>query len=49
LLKEKGYNAIQDWLSFYFKNPIHDEKKILEHDLFFKNEIEKHFEESKWV
>ena len=31
-----GFSGIQDWLSFYFKSPIHDEKNIPEHDLFIQ-------------
>lgn len=31
-----GYKGIQDWLSFYFKSPIHDKNNIPEHDLFIQ-------------
>lgn len=31
-----GFGGIQDWLSFYFKSPIHDENNIPEHDLFIQ-------------
>lgn len=34
--KRFGFSGIQDWLSFYFKSPIHDEYKIPEHDLFIQ-------------
>jgi myo-inositol-1-phosphate synthase len=31
-----GLKGIQDWLSFYFKSPIHEKDKIPEHDLFIQ-------------
>ncbi len=34
--KRFGFSGIQDWLSFYFKSPIHDENEIPEHDLFIQ-------------
>jgi myo-inositol-1-phosphate synthase len=34
--KRMGYKGIQDWLSFYFKSPIHYENYIPEHDLFIQ-------------
>ena len=29
-------SGIQEWLSFYFKSPIHDADKVAEHDLFIQ-------------
>jgi len=34
--KRMGYKGIQDWLSFYFKSPMHYENIIPEHDLFIQ-------------
>ncbi|MFA5403762.1 MAG: inositol-3-phosphate synthase [Ignavibacteria bacterium] len=31
-----GFKGIQDWLSFYFKSPIHYEDNVPEHDLFIQ-------------
>ena len=31
-----GMSGIQDWLSFFFKSPIHEEEQIPEHDLFIQ-------------
>jgi Myo-inositol-1-phosphate synthase len=36
LAKRAGMNGIQDWLSFYFKSPMHEPTKIAEHDLFIQ-------------
>jgi myo-inositol-1-phosphate synthase len=34
--KRMGFKGIQDWLSFFFKSPIHDENSVPEHDLFIQ-------------
>ena len=31
-----GFKGIQEWLSFYFKSPIHAENLYPEHDLFIQ-------------
>lgn len=31
-----GMSGIQEWLSFFFKSPIHEENQIPEHDLFIQ-------------
>lgn len=36
LAKRAGMTGIQDWLSFYFKSPMHEPAKIAEHDLFIQ-------------
>lgn len=36
LAKRAGLSGIQDWLSFYFKSPMHAPDKIAEHDLFIQ-------------
>jgi myo-inositol-1-phosphate synthase len=36
LAMKKGYSGVQDWLSFYFKSPMHSEGIIPEHDLFIQ-------------
>lgn len=36
LAKRAGMSGIQDWLSFYFKSPMHEPAKIAEHDLFIQ-------------
>lgn len=36
LAKRAGMYGIQDWLSFYFKSPMHEKGKIAEHDLFIQ-------------
>jgi myo-inositol-1-phosphate synthase len=36
LAKREGYNGIQDWLSFYFKSPMHSKDIVPEHDLFIQ-------------
>jgi len=36
LAKRSGMSGIQDWLSFYFKSPMHEPSKIAEHDLFIQ-------------
>lgn len=36
LAKRAGMKGIQEWLSFYFKSPIHAEGIIPEHDLFIQ-------------
>jgi len=36
LAKRAGMSGIQDWLSFYFKSPMHEPTKVAEHDLFIQ-------------
>jgi myo-inositol-1-phosphate synthase len=36
LAKRSGMKGIQEWLSFYFKNPMHAEGLYPEHDLFIQ-------------
>lgn len=36
LAQRIGMSGIQDWLSFFFKSPIHEENQIPEHDLFIQ-------------
>ncbi len=36
LAQRAGMSGIQEWLSFYFKSPMHDENHIPEHDLFIQ-------------
>lgn len=36
LAKRAGMSGIQDWLSFYFKSPMHEPSKLAEHDLFIQ-------------
>ena len=36
LAKRAGMSGIHDWLSFYFKSPMHEPAKIAEHDLFIQ-------------
>ena len=36
LAQRAGMHGIQDWLSFYFKSPMHDKNSIAEHDLFIQ-------------
>jgi myo-inositol-1-phosphate synthase len=36
LAKRAGFSGIQEWLSFYFKSPMHEPTKIAEHDLFIQ-------------
>ncbi|MFZ2322464.1 MAG: inositol-3-phosphate synthase [Ignavibacteriaceae bacterium] len=36
LAKRVGMFGIQDWLSFYFKSPMHSEGVVPEHDLFIQ-------------
>jgi len=36
LAQRSGMKGIQEWLSFYFKSPIHDVNKVPEHDLFIQ-------------
>ncbi len=36
LAQRAGMTGIQEWLSFYFKSPMHDEEHIPEHDLFIQ-------------
>lgn len=36
LAQRAGMSGIQDWLSFYFKSPMHDPNKLAEHDLFIQ-------------
>lgn len=36
LAQRAGMVGIQEWLSFYFKSPMHDENHVPEHDLFIQ-------------
>lgn len=36
LAQRAGMYGIQDWLSFYFKSPMHEPSKLAEHDLFIQ-------------
>jgi myo-inositol-1-phosphate synthase len=36
LAQRAGCSGIQDWLSFYFKSPMHDFEHVPEHDLFIQ-------------
>lgn len=36
LAQRAGLKGIQDWLSFYFKSPIHNPEQRVEHDLFIQ-------------
>lgn len=36
LAQRAGMYGIQDWLSFYFKSPMHDKNSVAEHDLFIQ-------------
>ncbi|WP_108822942.1 inositol-3-phosphate synthase [Dysgonomonas sp. Marseille-P4361] len=36
LAQRAGMGGIQDWLSFYFKSPMHEPAKVAEHDLFIQ-------------
>jgi myo-inositol-1-phosphate synthase len=36
LAQRIGLAGIQDWLSFFFKSPIHEENQVPEHDLFIQ-------------
>lgn len=36
LAKRSGFKGIQEWLSFYFKSPIHMPEAVPEHDLFIQ-------------
>jgi myo-inositol-1-phosphate synthase len=36
LAQRSGMSGIQDWLSFYFKSPFHEENTLPEHDLFIQ-------------
>jgi myo-inositol-1-phosphate synthase len=36
LAQRIGMSGIQDWLSFFFKSPIHGENQVPEHDLFIQ-------------
>lgn len=36
LAQRSGMTGIQEWLSFYFKSPVHDVDKVPEHDLFIQ-------------
>ena len=37
LAQRCGFSGIQNWLSFFFKSPMHDEKTVPEHDLFIQS------------
>ncbi|MCC8154620.1 MAG: inositol-3-phosphate synthase [Tannerellaceae bacterium] len=34
-----GFSGIQDWLSFYFKSPMHSPDRVPEHDLFIQHTV----------
>jgi myo-inositol-1-phosphate synthase len=36
LAKRAGFSGIQEWLSFYFKSPMHSPKLYPEHDIFIQ-------------
>jgi myo-inositol-1-phosphate synthase len=36
LARRAGWKGPQDWLSFYFKSPMHSLDKLPEHDLFIQ-------------
>lgn len=36
LAKRNGMFGIQEWLSFYFKSPMHSSEHVVEHDLFIQ-------------
>jgi len=36
LAKRAGFRGVQDWLSFYFKSPLHESNIVPEHDLFIQ-------------
>ncbi len=36
LAQRSGMHGVQEWLSFYFKSPMHDVDKVPEHDLFIQ-------------
>jgi myo-inositol-1-phosphate synthase len=36
LARKKEYSGVQDWLSFYFKAPMHSKEAVPEHDLFIQ-------------
>jgi myo-inositol-1-phosphate synthase len=36
LARRVGWKGPQDWLSFYFKSPMHSPNRLLEHDLFIQ-------------
>jgi myo-inositol-1-phosphate synthase len=36
LANRSNFSGIQEWLSFYFKSPMHAENKVPEHDLFIQ-------------
>lgn len=36
LAQRAGMSGIQEWLSFYFKSPMHNPSKVAEHDLFIQ-------------
>lgn len=37
LAQRCGFSGIQNWLSFFFKSPMHDENTVPEHDLFIQS------------
>jgi len=37
LAQRCSFSGIQDWLSFYFKSPMHEENRVPEHDLFIQH------------
>jgi len=39
LAQRCGFYGIQDWLSFYFKSPMHVPDRVPEHDLFIQHTI----------
>ena len=36
LAQRSGMSGVQDWLSFYFKSPMHEQNAVPEHDLFIQ-------------
>ena len=36
LAHRRGMHGIQEWLSFYFKSPMHEDDHVAEHDLFIQ-------------
>ncbi|MBI5250730.1 MAG: inositol-3-phosphate synthase, partial [Desulfomonile tiedjei] len=35
--RRSGLSGVQDWLSFYFKSPMHSQGVVVEHDLFIQH------------
>ena len=36
LAQRSNLSGVQEWLSFYFKSPMHSENVVPEHDLFIQ-------------